>query len=125
MTDRPESPRSGVRRRRAAIVATFLAVMVVLVAIPGRGYLHQRGDVASAEADLHRLEQENERLQGRKDRLDQPEEIQRIARRDYGLVDEGEESYTILPPTTAGLVLPDAWPFDRLGDAVRSAADGT
>jgi hypothetical protein len=99
--------------------------MVVLVAIPGRGYLEQRQDVASAQADLHRLQQENDRLQRRRDRLDDPTEIQRIARRDYGLVDQGEESYTVLPPPTAGLVLPRAWPFNQLADAVRRAADGT
>ena len=121
----PRSRPTGVRRRRAAIVATFVAVMVVLVAIPGRGYLQQRSDVASAEASLRKLEQQNEQLQRRKDRLDDPGEIQRIARRDYGLVDLGEESYTVLPPTSAGLVLPQAWPFDQLSDAVRRAADGT
>ena len=124
MTDGP-GPRTGVRRRRAAIVATVVAVMVVLVAVPGRAYLNQRGEVATAQAELRRLEASNERLQQRKDRLEDPAEIQRIARRDYGLVAAGEESYTVLPPATAGLALPDAWPYDRLADAVRAAADGT
>jgi len=124
VTDAP-APRRGVRRRRAAIVATVLVVMVVLVGVPGRSYLQQRGEVAAAAADLKRLEADNERLQRRKDRLEDPAEVQRIARRDYGLVAEGEESYTVLPPATAGLVLPDAWPFDRLADAVRTAAGGT
>lgn len=118
------APRSGVRRRRAAVVATFLVVMVVLVAIPGRGYLAQRGDVASAEAGLKALEQENAGLQRRRDRLGDPGQVQRIARRDYGLVALGEESYSILPPATAGLVLPRAWPFDRISDAVRRASAG-
>jgi cell division protein FtsB len=126
VTDGPEPrPTTGVRRRRAAIVATFLAVMVVLVAVPGRAYLNQRGEVASAQDELRRLEASNERLQRRKDRLEDPAEIQRIARRDYGLVAVGEESYTVLPPATAGLALPDAWPYDRLAEAVRAAAGGT
>ncbi len=125
MTDRPAAPRTGVRRRRLAIVATFMVVMAALVAMPGRSYLQQRGEVAAADARLQRIEQENERMQRRKDRLDDAGEIQRIARRDYGLVEVGEESYTILPPATAGLVLPDAWPFDRLAGALERAAGGS
>ena len=123
MTER-RRPASGPRTPRSAGVATVAVVMVVLVAIPFRGYLQQRGDVAAADAALHRLEQENDRLQRRRDRLDDPGEIQAIARREYGLVDQGEESYTVLPPPTAGLVVPQAWPFDRIQGAVRAASDG-
>ncbi len=112
------------RRRRAGIVATVAVVMLVLVGIPFRGYVQQRNDVAAADAALHRLERENDQLQRQRDRLDDPNEIQAIARREYGLVDKGEESYTILPPATAGLVMPHAWPFDRIAGSVQTAAEG-
>ena len=89
---------------------------------PARSYLDQRGQIASAQATLDKVRAENDRLTKRADRLDDPDEIQRAARRDYGLVGEGEESYTILPPATAGLVLPRAWPFDVLSDSVAKAS---
>jgi hypothetical protein len=102
-----------------------VAVVVgVLVGMPLRGYLQQRDDVAAADASLRRLERQNDELQRRKDRLEDPSEIQAIARREYGLVDRGQESYTILPPATAGLVLPHAWPFDRIAASVRTASAG-
>ena len=119
-----EGHRFGLIGRRSAVIATVVAVTVVLVALPVRSYLRQQSDVAAARADLEELEHENDQLAARQRRLSDPDEIARIARRDYGLVEVGEESYSVLPPTTAGLVMPNAWPFDRLEDAVRTAAGG-
>ena len=110
------------RRGRAAVLASFLVLMAGLIAVPVREYLVQRADVAGQEAQLARLRAGNERLEARIERLSDPAEIERIARRDYGLVRAGEESYSVLPPDTAGLVLPRTWPFDRLADALRSTA---
>ncbi len=116
--------RFGLVGRRGAVVATVVAVTVVLVALPVRSYLSQQSDVDAAKAELKELEAENDRLEARKDRLSDPDEIARIARRDYGLVEVGQESYSVLPPTSAGLVMPQAWPFDRIEDAVRTASGG-
>jgi len=110
--------------RRTAVVATVVAVTCVLVALPARSYLRQRSEVAEAKTSLEELERRNDELQARRDRLSDPDEVARIARRDYGLVELGEESYAVLPPATAGLVMPNAWPFDRIASAVRSAAGG-
>jgi cell division protein FtsB len=110
------------RRGRTAVVASFLIVMAGLLAMPVQGYLAQRSTVAGQEAELARLRAANDDLAGRIGRLNDPAEIERIARREYGLVEVGEESYTILPPGTAGLVLPRAWPFDRVDDAIARAS---
>jgi cell division protein FtsB len=106
------------------VIATIVAVTVVLVALPVRSYLRQQSDVDAARADLAELERENDELAARQERLSDPDEIARIARREYGLVEVGEESYSVLPPTSAGLVMPRAWPFDQIEDAVRAAAAG-
>ena len=123
---RDDGPRRrvGLVGRRTAVVATVIAVTVVLVALPVRSYLGQQSDVAAARAELRELQAENDRLEARKDRLSDPDEIARIARRDYGLVEVGQESYSVLPPTSAGLVMPQAWPFDRIEDSVRTASGG-
>lgn len=116
--------RRSVLGRRAAMVLTILVVTVLFVALPMRSYLQQRGELDASRDDLHRIEQDNSRMQERRSHLSDPDEIARIARRDYGLVKVGEESYSVLPPATAGVVLPRAWPFDRISDAVRTASGG-
>ena len=108
--------------QRLAVVVALLVVAATVLAVPARGYLAQRGELASRSAELSELERQNADLVARRDRLDDPEEIKAIARRDYGLVLEGEESYTILPPATAGLILPQVWPFDRLSGPMEHAA---
>ena len=109
--------------RRLAVVAALVFVAATVLAVPARSYWAQRSEVSSRQAELADLRQQNAELVERSDRLDDPDEIQRIARRDYGLVAEGEESYTILPPATAGLVLPRAWPFDRLSGPLERPAE--
>lgn len=111
-------------RRRVLLVAALLAVASALLAVPAQGYLAQRGELAAREAELAELDRRNDVLDERLERLAEPEEIQRIARREYGLVDPGEESYSVLPPSTAGITLPRGWPFDRISGPLERAATG-
>jgi len=127
LSSRDERPSSGssaqsARWQQLAVVVALLVVAVTVLAVPARSYMAQRGEIAERSAEMAQLVRQNEDLAARRDRLDDPDEITAIARRDYGLVLEGEESYTILPPATAGLVLPDAWPFDRLSGSMERAA---
>lgn len=116
--------RFGLVGRRTAVIVTVVAVTLVLVALPARSYLGQQSQVDAARADLSSLQKDNAQLQAHKDRLSDPDEIARIARADYGLVAVGQESYSVLPPSSAGLVMPQAWPFDRIEAGVRTASGG-
>lgn len=109
--------------RGVALVLLCLVVYVML-AVPARRYLEQRSEVGERREQLDEITARNGEMEQRLERLDDPDEIQRTARRDYGLVTEGEESYTILPPSTAGLNLPDGWPFNTLAEPVRRASSG-
>ena len=113
-----------VRRRRLVVLLGLLLVAGAVLAVPAQSDWAQRGAVSSREAALDEVERSNDELAARLDRLDDPDEVQRIARRDYGLVAVGEESYSILPPATAGLVLPRGWPFDRISGPLERAATG-
>ena len=104
--------------RRVLALAFLAAAGLVLLGPPVRGWWEQRSEISSARAELEAIEADNAELQRRLERIEDPEELERIARRDLGLVREGEESYTVLPPSTAGLMLPDSWPFDRLAPAM-------
>lgn len=116
--------RRSVFGRRAAMVLTIVGVTVLFVALPMRSYIQQQGELDASRADLRRIEHDNAQMEARKSHLSDPDEVARIARRDYGLVRVGEESYAVLPPATAGIVLPRAWPFDRIDAAVRTASGG-
>ena len=114
------------RRRRFLIAVGLMLVVAAVLAVPARSYWAQRGELAASEALLAEVDRTNDELTAHVARLDEPAEIQRLARRDYGLVQPGEESYAILPSATAGLVLPAGWPFNRLrGPLERSATGGS
>jgi cell division protein FtsB len=113
-----------VRRRRLLVLLGLLLAAAAVLAVPARSYWAQRGEVAARESALAEVDRTNDDLQARLDHLEDPAEVQRIARRDYGLVSAGEESYSILPPATAGLVLPQGWPFDRISGPLERAATG-
>lgn len=100
--------------RRGGGLLALAALAVVILAAPVGDWWAQRSDISDAEANLAVIEADNRELQGRLERIGDPGTIERIARRDLGLVREGEESYTLLPPPTAGLVMPDTWPFNRV-----------
>lgn len=109
---------------RALVVLCLGLVVYALLGTSTRRYFEQRSEVADRRAQLADIRSRNEEMERRLRRLDDPEEIQRIARRDYGLVTEGEESYTILPSATAGLNLPNGWPFGTLSESVERASAG-
>ena len=44
----------------------------------------------------------------------QVDELERLAREEYGYAKVGEEVYHVLPPPRDPLKVPDAWPFTRL-----------
>ncbi|HEX9993322.1 MAG TPA: septum formation initiator family protein, partial [Acidimicrobiales bacterium] len=121
-------PRRRARSRSRVRQAVWgLVVSVALVGalfgfvFPTRTYLAQRAAADQARERLAVLTAGNEALERRVEELRTPEEIEAVARRDYGLVRPGEEAYAILPPPPPAVHLPDAWPFGRLADRLSPA----
>jgi hypothetical protein len=83
-----------------AAAGATLAVLV-LVVFPTRSYLKERGDTNSATHQLQSLDAQNRQLTDQIGRLNTDAEIERLARKDYGLVKPGEEAYAILPGALA------------------------
>jgi cell division protein FtsB len=96
---------AAARERRAAMVrrASRIAVGVALAAVliyaifPVRTYLDQRAATDRARTQIEVLTEQNRRLEELRERLQDDEEVIRIARRDYGLIFPGEDAYGILP----------------------------
>jgi cell division protein FtsB len=92
-----------VTRRTVVLLAAAGATLAVLVLVvfPTRSYLKERGDTNSATHQLKSLDAQNRQLTDQIGRLNTDAEIERLARKDYGLVKPGEEAYAILPGALA------------------------
>lgn len=103
--------------RPLVLVAAALAILVYFV-FPTRTFQDQRAALGAIQADVDALEAENAELSERVERLQSTAEIERLARRDFGLIYPGEEVYAILPIPAESLSLPPSWPFNVLADNV-------
>lgn len=111
MTDTLErsEPETVVRRprRRSGRVRTVLVTVAFVVGgfvvtgvLPVRDYLERGDDVAAAQIELDRLRSENALLSEDIEALYTDQEVERVAREQYGFVREGEIGYTVIVPET-------------------------
>ncbi len=89
------------------LVKIALAVVVCLTVwawgvLPSRNYLDQRNEVVRLQDELGEVRTANDALTAEIALLQTDEEIERIARLDFGLVYPGEEAYAILPSEEGG-----------------------
>ena len=93
------SQRSGSGISSLLLVAALLAVVIVLAGIfPFRQIIAGNREVDAAQQRLVALEDENEVLEARIDALQTPEEVERLAREQFGLVMPGEIGYVVVTP---------------------------
>ena len=96
--------------RRALTVLVIVSISAVALAAtwtwgvnPVRNWLAQRDEIAQLEAELTQVQESNAALEADIELLQTDAEIERIARRDLGLVYPGEEAYAInLPAAVVG-----------------------
>ena len=83
------------------VAAGATLALLVLVVFPTRSYLQERANVSNAAHQLQAVDAQNRQLTDQIGRLNSDAEIERLARKDYGLVKPGEEAYAILPGALA------------------------
>ncbi|RLE13151.1 MAG: hypothetical protein DRJ28_07880 [Actinobacteria bacterium] len=109
MTDTLERTESDVsepqRGRRTRGWRSVLLMVVFVVAgfvvtgvLPVREYLDRGNDVEAAQIELDGLKAENDGLVDDIDALYTAQEVERVAREQYGFVREGEVGYVVLTP---------------------------
>ena len=109
------------KTRRYLFWFFILAVVVVILiwAIqPIRLWLDQREELSTKQQELTNIESSNSALEQRAEALQSPEQIELIARQNFGLIREGEEAYAVLPAAPDPLRIPSSWPFTELADAL-------
>jgi cell division protein FtsB len=97
-----------------AVVVAMLVGLGSLAVAPARVWWDQKGAIASAETRLVELEAATSANAARIAALDTDEELERLARRDFGLAKPGEEVYVVLPEPADPPQIPKGWPFDQL-----------
>jgi cell division protein FtsB len=88
------------RRRRFVLVGGAVLSLAILGAwFPANALYHQHANLASTEAQLRILHQQDAALAQEKKNLSNPTEIARIAREQYQLVSPGQQAFEVLPRT--------------------------
>ncbi len=83
------------------MLGVVLVAVALAIAVPLRGYLHQRDELAKALAEQQSLEQQVADLKERKAALQDPNYIKAEARRRLQYVSPGETVYRIVAPPAA------------------------
>ena len=90
--------------RRAAwllLVAVTAAGVLLLFVFPGRTLLDQSREISVAEQHIHALDSENAVLRQRQAALQDPVQIEQIARERFGMVPLGQQGFAITSPPPA------------------------
>ena len=93
-------PTTSVRlTARAAMLLVVMLVVFAFAVAPLRAYLGQRSALAEVRRQTERLERQNDRLQERLLALNEPPELERLARACLGMVRPGETAFVTIPRT--------------------------
>ncbi|MCL1600579.1 MAG: septum formation initiator family protein [Actinomycetia bacterium] len=95
----PRRPRRRTGRLRTVLFVVLLVIagFIVTGVLPVADYLERGTKVAEAQAELDKLVAENGALADDIEALYTEQEVERIAREQYGFVREGEVSYVVIP----------------------------
>ena len=91
--------RRGSRLRTLLFVALLVALGLVATGVlPVQQYLERENQVVDAQARLDTLTQDNAFMSDSAEAMLTDQEVERIAREQYGFVREGEIGYTVITP---------------------------
>jgi cell division protein FtsB len=84
---------------QVVIVCLVIGLIGAMAIQPTRALLEQRRRIEGMSGDLRRIETLNAKLEGRIERLQDPDFIEQEAREKVGLMREGESTFIVVPPT--------------------------
>lgn len=84
-----------------SVLVVTLAVLLLMAVPPARQLYREHAQVQAAERKLQALKRDNARLDEHLARLKDPDYLEKLARRELGLVRPGEIGYVVVPGETA------------------------
>ena len=79
------------------MLGAIILILAATAIVPLRQYLTQRSEIGSLERKIEALIQERNRLELRVEQLNDPQELERIARECLGMVKPGEIAFVAVP----------------------------
>jgi cell division protein FtsL len=92
--------KSKKRLRRVLLPALGLMILLFFLSIGSRGFVRQvkvRRQNVRLKQEIAALKKQIEALEAEKKKLNDPAEIERIAREEYGMAKENEKVYRVVP----------------------------
>jgi cell division protein FtsB len=83
--------------RRAAVLGAVILMLGATAIVPLRQYVAQRSEIRGLEEKIETLIEERGRLERRVKELQDPDELERIARECLGMVKPGEIAFVAVP----------------------------
>jgi cell division protein FtsB len=104
------------------VLVSILFIGVLFVAVfPSQTYFSQRASAEEKSDVLAELEARNAELEEQIDQLNDLGYLELEARRQFGFVFPGQESYGIVTPPNEPVDLPSTWPFNQLEERVEQS----
>ena len=105
--------RQAVSRRLVLVLVAVAAAAAALPlgVVPFRDWLEQRDRTEALRVEVEAVEAVNRGYEERIDALGTDDEVERLAREDYGLVRPDEEAYAVAPSSRSAQGIPGVWPF--------------
>lgn len=105
--------RSAAFRRLVLVLVavTAAAAALPLGVVPFRDWLDQRDRTDALRIEVEAVEAVNRGYEERIDALGTDDEVERLAREDYGLIRPDEEAYAVAPSPRSEDEIPGVWPF--------------
>jgi len=93
------------------VAVTAAAAALPLGVVPFRDWLEQRDRTEALRIEVEAVEAVNRGYVERIDALGTDQEVERLAREDYGLIRPDEEAYAVTPSPRVDQRMPGIWPF--------------
>jgi cell division protein FtsL len=121
---RPSVALPAVASARRVMLLIGLLVAAFLIFFPTKQLVEQRVRVQRLEQRLAAVEQENAELEAHVRRLEDPAEIEVLAREKLGLVEPGERAYLFAPVPSPSAAPEEAAPVEETASWWRRVWDG-
>ncbi len=113
----PRTKRSLRPRLYGLLVLALLFLVLLWCLEPAQQWLRQRKEISLLNQRITQLKKENSKLEEEKAKLNTDEYVEQVARKELGLIKQGEEAYVVIPPSRQPTAASDKKPAAEKKDS--------